>query len=216
MHYTITMKNSQDRAYAFLKEQIININIKPGHRVRAQDIAKRIKASRTPVREALSRLEQEGLVIRDGGWGYLVRPITMKEISDLFKLRESLEVQAALEASPNVDDAAIADMEAVLRKASDLLDQQNLEDFRAANRQFHLAIAAASGNDLLYRILRMLDDRIRVVGALHLDKRKDRAKEALAENAAILKALRQRDPVHLTEAVLAHIRNSRAGLLPVV
>lgn len=210
------MKNSQDKAYAFLKEQIINSTIKPGHRIRAQEIAKKIKASRTPVREALSRLEQEGLVVRDGGWGYLVRPITMKEISDLFKLRESLEVQAALEALPNLNDAALAEMAAVLRNGGELLSQQKLEEFRAANRKFHLMIAVASGNDVLYRVLRMLDDRIRVVGALHLDKRKDRAKEVLAENNAILEALRQGDSAHLTEVVLTHIRNSRAGLLPVV
>jgi len=210
------VKNSQDRAYAFLKEKIINLSIKPGHRIRAQEIAKKIKASRTPVREALSRLEQEGLVIRDGGWGYLVRPITLKEISDLFRLRESLEVQAALEALPNLDEETIAEMEALLQSGASLLERENLEDFRAANREFHLMIAAASGNDLLYRILRMLDDRIRVVGALHLDRRKDRAKEVLAENAAILRALRQGDPAHVTEVVLAHVHNSRVGLLPVV
>jgi DNA-binding GntR family transcriptional regulator len=208
------MKNSQDKAYTFIKKQIININIKPGHHLRAQEFAKKLKLSRTPVREALGRLEQEGLVIKNGGWGYLVRPITFKEISDLFNVRESLEVQAALEALPNLDKESLSAMEAVLRKASELLKNEQFEEFRATNRRFHLLIAAATGNDLLHRLLLMIDDRIRVVGALHLNRRKERAKEILAENMAILGALRQQDPIRLRAVVLAHIRNSRAGLAP--
>ncbi|MBI3069558.1 MAG: FCD domain-containing protein [Betaproteobacteria bacterium] len=94
------------------------------------------------------------------------------------------------------------------------MDEKHAIEFRAANRRFHLLIAAATRNDLLHRLLFMIDDRIRVVGALHLDIRKDRAKEIIAENNAILAALRERDPARVTAVVLAHIRNSRAGLLP--
>src|SRR6185436_15857478 len=89
---------AQTSAYAFLKEAVISLRFRPGQRLRSAEIADLVKASRTPVREALSRLEQEGLVRRDGGWGYVVSEISGKNVLELWSVRESLEVQAATEA----------------------------------------------------------------------------------------------------------------------
>ena len=68
-------------AYDCIKESIINMAVSPGQKLHAQELAARLNVSRTPIREALGRLEQEGLVRRDSGWGYVVRPMNLKEIS---------------------------------------------------------------------------------------------------------------------------------------
>src|SRR3954464_419687 len=99
--------NSQERAYRHLKSQILDLEYKPNDRITANEIAQHLKISRTPVREALGRLEQEGLGVSAGGWGYVVRSVSVKEAMDLYKVRETLEVEAAREALPNVTPALL-------------------------------------------------------------------------------------------------------------
>ena len=142
--------------------------------------------------------------------------ITFKEILDLFKIRESLETQAAVEACANLDDETLAALARALAKAEQFLKKKKMPDFRAANREFHMIIASASRNDLLERILVMLNDRIRLVSALHQDIMKNRARDVLSENFGILKALTERDPDKVGAAVLGHLRNSKEEFLHVV
>ena len=94
--------NSQEKAYNHLKTEIISLSLRPGIPLRSEDIARKLRISRTPVREALSRLAQDGFVKRERGWGYVVYPLSHKDILDLFGVRESLEVQAAVEAQANL------------------------------------------------------------------------------------------------------------------
>lgn len=209
-------QNSQDKAYSYVKEQIITLAAKPGTPLRANEIATYLKISRTPVREALSRLEQEGFVMREDGWGYVVRPVSPQDILNLFTIRESLEVQAALEAVPNLTDALIKSLANNIKKSAQLLKQERYVAFRTLGREFHLAIAAASNNELLLRLLTTIRDRILLVGAMHQDMRPSRAHEVLADNTKVYNALCSGNPKAVKEAVLHHIQSSRASILPAV
>ena len=207
-------QSSQDKAYSHIKDEIISLAASPGTPLRAQEIAAYLDVSRTPVREALSRLEQEGFVMRQDGWGYVVRPMTPQDILNLFTVRESLEVQAAVEALPHLTKGVLDALAGILEKAAILLKQERYAPFRAMSRDFHLALAAASRNDLLYRLLETTRDRILLVGAMHQDMRPRRAHEVHAENTKIYKALRSGDAEAVKAAVLDHIRASRASILP--
>jgi DNA-binding GntR family transcriptional regulator len=207
-------QNSQDKAYRHLKERIVTLAAKQGTPLRASEIATHLKISRTPVREALSRLEQEGFVLRQDGWGYVVRSLTPRDILNLFTIRESLEVQAALEAVPQVDDALLGKLAANLKQCTLLLRLERYAAFRALGREFHLTIAGAAGNALLYRLLTTIRDSILLVGAMHQDMRPGRAQQVLAENAALYESLCLRDPQAVQAAVLHHIRSSRASIFP--
>ena len=206
-------KNAQKRAYSYIKEQIVNLQLVPGRKLRAQEFAGILNLSRTPVREALGRLEQERLVHRDSGWGYVVEPITFKEILDLLKIRESLEVLAAVEAIPNLDAAGLRRLKSILDKSAGALKAGRHAQFRAASREFHMAISSVSGIPLLHQIMLGINDRIRQVAALQVDVRRDRAHEILAENRRILGSLGRKNARQVRSAVLAHIGNARNGLL---
>lgn len=205
--------NSQEFAYARIKEQIISLKMKPGSRIHAHDLAKQLELSRTPIREALSRLEQEGLVARTTGWGYTVRLLGLKDIIDLFRLRDILEVEAALEALKHMDSTTLEKLHSIHKRAQIMLSKGRLAEFRALNREFHLSIGLAAQNELLYRMLLMLNDRILLIGSMHIELRAHRAKEIDAENQRILEALSAGQAKRLKSAVLAHIKNAREGLL---
>lgn len=200
---------AQDSAYDHVKSRIISLEYRPGEWLKAQEIAKQLSLSRTPVREALARLEQEGLVKRNGGWGYLVRAMSLKEVSDLFKIRESLELLVALECMSNADETTIEDLQNTLDEASRCLAEGDEISTRQINRQFQSKLALATGNALLQQLLLTLHDRIWWVGSLHHKVRPARVGESLAENYDILAAIRTGKPAEVRKAVIAHIRSSR-------
>ena len=200
---------AQDRAYASIKERIINFDLKPGQELRADALAKQIGVSRTPIREALSRLQQEGLVTRQSGWGYAVRALSPPEIGDLFKLREVLEVMAIEEAIPHINDKQLKAMENALAKCERLLALKKLSEFRKELRDFHMTIANATHNYFLEQILRMINDRVRQVATLQFDRHAERPTEVIKENQRILAALRKRDATAARAAILVHLRNAK-------
>jgi DNA-binding GntR family transcriptional regulator len=201
--------SSQDRAYRYIRERIIGAEFKPNQKLRAQDIAARLRTSRTPVREALGRLTQDGLVEKHDGWGYIVTPLTVGAILNLFRVREALEVEAIHEALPNVEKALLGRLAEHLATSRALLAQRHWSEFLAESRRFHQAIATATGNPLLQAMLQSITARIQVVGGMLVEKYVGRADEILEENGRILHALTKRDRGAAEAAVRAHIQRGR-------
>lgn len=196
----------QEKAYLFLKERITSFAYKPNERLKALEIAKELGVSRTPVKEALGRLEQEGLVKRELGSGYVVQALSVRDIMNLYMVREALEVEVAQEALPNLSEEAARQMTEILNGSQELLRQKRYDEFLLANRKFHNAVAAATGNDVLRQILAGLNARIWSIGTIIVKRYPPRADEILFENRRILKALISKDPVDLEHAVRTHIR----------
>ena len=203
---------AQEIAYSYLRDKILSLEFKPKTPLRAQSIAAAIGVSRTPVREALSRLEQAGLVDRGGGWGYTVRPIGYNEAMDIYRVREALEVEAAKEALPRLDALALEQLRAVLDTAGDRLRQRRSREFRENTRRFHTAIARATENRLLISMLMMIEDRIHLIGAMVATQHGERPQQSLAQNYALLEALEARDEEAVVAAVREHVSSGREVL----
>ena len=199
----------QHNAYAFLKEAIISLRFRPGQRLRSAEIADLVKASRTPVREALSRLEQEGLVRRDGGWGYAVAEVSVRDVLELWSVRESLEVQAATEALARMRPGDIEELAVLNARAEAYFGERRFREFLDQNRRFHIALARMSGNALLQQMLGMIHDRVRLVGNLIVRLHEPRAHELLIENRKIMATLRTRDADAVVEAIRHHLQRGR-------
>ena len=204
----------QEHAYQFLKEKILRLELRPGARIGALEISAQLGLSRTPVREALGRLEQETLVRHDPAGGYVVRAMSVKEIDDLYRVREYLETQAVLEAMANLTDADCARLAAVLDEAEG--HSGNVSEFLVSSRKFYEAIIAATGNDVLRRVLAPINDQVRIVGAMLIQAHALRMTEVCAENRAILRALEARDKAAAVEAVRRHVRSAREHVATVL
>jgi DNA-binding GntR family transcriptional regulator len=202
--------NAQQQAYEYIKEEILSLRLPPHARLNAIELSTRLDLSRTPVREALARLEQEGLADRDpGGGGFRVHGLTLKEILDTYKVREALEVEAAHEALPHISEEFLAELDKILRASESLMSLSTYSRFIVGNRRFHAAIVKASGNAMLEQLMAPIADRVRLIGAMLVRGRSARLKEVLDETLAILEALRTRDAQRIEEAVRAHVRLAR-------
>jgi DNA-binding GntR family transcriptional regulator len=199
----------QEQAYAYIKEAIISLRMKAGERIRTADLAKSIDMSRTPVREALGRLEQEGLVKRDQGWGYVVQTMSVKDILNLFSVREVLEVEAAIEAIPNLTPDALRQLSSINKAAEILYRDGRYDDFLTQNRTFYIALTNMTNNYLLQQMLGMIHDRVRWVGFMIIRLNQARTHELLLENREVLKALQSRKSTVIESAVRSHIRRGR-------
>jgi DNA-binding GntR family transcriptional regulator len=213
---TAAAQLAQERVYAYIKEAIVAVHLRPGQRLRSEEIAQAVNASRTPVREALSRLAQEGLVERESGWGYVIKHVSVKDVLDLFNVREALEVEAAREVAPHLDDHIIAELVHLNAIAEQLFSDGDVEGFLRQNRQFHETLARATGNRLLQQMLGSIHDRVRQVGTLLVELHEPRLKELLLENRRIVSAIRKKDPSALECAVRHHIRRGREHVMRLI
>jgi DNA-binding GntR family transcriptional regulator len=201
--------NAQAKAVAFIKEEILSLRLKPMQRLNAGTLATQLGMSRTPVREALSRLAQDGLVTRDEGGGFFVQPLALGEIVDFYRIREALEVEAALEALPHLNAQRLAQLRSLLAEAEALLDPANFAEFVLANRRFHAAIVEASGNRAFALVMAPIVDRVRLVGAMLISMHVARQREVFEENTRIYEALKAGNPKRVEAAVREHVRLAR-------
>lgn len=203
------MQTAQELAYKHIKKQILSCDLEPGQRLVAMELAAEIGLSRTPVREALSRLEQEDIVARESGWGYIVKSMSFKDVMDLYRIREILEVEAAVEAVSHMDEVRIATMRDILRHAEKAIQTRPYTEFISVIRSFTGFVAEVTGNKLLQDMISRITDRVQIVGALMVRHNLSRAREILTENQRILKALERRDANAVESSMRTHVRNGR-------
>jgi DNA-binding GntR family transcriptional regulator len=137
--------------------------IPAGTRLDEQLIANQLGVSRTPLREAITRLVQDGLVENRPYRGNFVRSFTAKEVFDLYEVRKGLESMAVRVAIPNLTEDAITHLRTVLGEIDTALQASDLDTYGLADQQFHEAIAQLSGNSTLITMLNQLGGQIQLI-----------------------------------------------------
>ena len=191
-----------------LREMILGLEIGPGERLTERWAEAQLGASRTPVRAALLRLETEGLVCREGR-GWMVTPINLKEVEQLFVYREVLEVAAMRLAVTVADNNAIADVEALLDARG---PEATREEAQRDGFEFHVQLARLSGNEFISRGI--ADAMTRLSRARWLES--DPVHHGWDEHRRMLAALRQRDTALAIDLAQTHVRETRDRLLAVL
>jgi DNA-binding GntR family transcriptional regulator len=186
-----------DQVYSLLKEAILSLDLLPGMHLVEADLSKSMDTSVTPIREALRRLESQGLVVSTYGRSPRVRGLSLKEVRDSYELRALLESWAVRKSFSYLTDDRIKGLEECMREAETCLSDNNLIGFSRKNRQFHFEICRFCGNDYLLRVLHEIADqqhRVRITLAKHTNSlAKDRSNKAIQDHLAIINAIRARD-----------------------
>lgn len=205
---TIKHSNLSQRIYEVLKDQIINEELGPGERLLDDKLASSFGVSRTPVREALTRLASEDLVEITPRSGIYVKKLTKKDVEEIYKIRKVLEGLAAREATSIIDDKKLEQLNLLLQKAKRSLnsdDYQSCIDFDVA---LHNLILENCQNSRLYSIIANLNTLIHVF-RVRIARNKEKAKQALSEHEAILKAIKARNPEQAEKIIMEHIEKSK-------
>ena len=197
-----------DQAYAKLKTAIYDFHLLPGDRFSEGDIADRLQMSRTPVREALFRLQREGYVEVMFRSGWQVKPFDFQQFEQLYDVRITLEVAAVNKLCTMVDVPLLEDLKRawLVRPEDRLTDGPSVS---ALDERFHEQLVEATGNREMARIHHEITERIRIIRRLDFTKGM-RIEATYGEHAKILRAIIER---HTAEAVLmltSHIESSKA------
>ncbi len=206
---TLPRSSLAAQVYDALKAQMHDFELVPGDRFSEAEVGARLGVSRTPVREALFRLRNEGLIDVESKSGWTVRPIDFGRLEQLYDLRivlESASVQrlcARPEAAPALD---------ALKAAWLVPAAERLQDGRevgAMDEQFHATLVRAAGNAEIARVHWDVTERIRIIRRLDFT-RADRIDATYAEHAKILRAVIQRKPEAALLLLKSHIEQSKA------
>ncbi len=199
----------RENIYDALRADILTCRLAPGDDMREQELADRYTVSRQPVREALLRLEREHLVTVNPRQGYRVNPISLGDARDLLRFRLAIEPACVAEAIEHAPQSVLLALDAFRSFVG------SREDFITYNRDFHSAVAHASGNRRMAAaacdLIEQADRLVRV--SLANVKGRDSA-QIVAEHADIIDAMQRRDKRGAVRVIRAHIQKSEKRVLP--
>lgn len=193
-------------AYERLCEEIRSGALKPGARLLETEIAERLNISRTPVREAIRRLESEGLVDHLPRTGAVVRTLDYPEIMELYEMRTVLEGTAARLAARAASPVELEELKSInAEMAGATGDGKALVRL---NRQFHARLMDAARNRFLLRSAETVEKTLLILGRSSMES-PERAREAVEEHGAVLAALEARDGEAAERAMRRHLENAQ-------
>ena len=180
-----------ETAYAVLREAILSNILTPGARLRADELAKELGVSKTPVREALRKLQAEDLIVNVGN-ALTVKVLSEKQLFEIYFTREALEGMAARLAAENATQLDLTTLRAILQDVEAALARGAAAELRRFTGEFALAAYKASHNDYLYDLLHSIQEKIRNhrVTTMSLS---GRAQEVAAFCRDLLRAIEERN-----------------------
>jgi DNA-binding GntR family transcriptional regulator len=200
-----------EEAYRHLKTRIMSADLPPGASLNELEIAAALGTSRTPVREAIRKLEQEGLAMRYPNRGAIVTKLSMTDVLEIWQLREILEPAACALAADRIDRDALARIEsAFLELRGQEMGPEAYEAFLRADVGLHGLIVDSTGNATLRSVVGMLNERIVQVRVVTSPTR---FQTAVAEHLAIVAALKARDAQEAMAAMRRHLERARQSLV---
>lgn len=197
----------RERVYVTLRDWIVEGALKPNEKMRDADLAVRLGVSRTPVREALQRLEDEGLVRTAPNRWTRVSPSDVGDARRLYPLIWSLEALAVRSAGAHVDRTDLHEMAASNQRLARALKEKDAVTASAADHDFHFVLIRRSENPELIKILEDLKVKLRRLEVAYFQGRIV-AERSVTEHKSILNALKKRDIESAAECVEANWRNS--------
>lgn len=208
---SLVVQTLSHQAYEVIRARILAGEIKPGAPMRQDSIALELGVSKIPLREAFTRLEQDGLLSSHPNRGYVVRPLTSAEAEEVFALRLKFEPDAAGEGCLAATPSEQAEAQLALTVLEEMQDQGGSTDHVGQNRAFHMALMRPSAGLVTCQILERLHVLAERYVHVHLEPagRNDRAKQ---EHRELLALWLDRQAYEVAAMTQAHIRGTLRDL----
>lgn len=200
------------QAYNTLKERIMRIQLRPGELLLVQPLAKELGISRTPVREAMVRLEQEGFVEEAEGKKFRVSEITLKSILEIHEIRELIELHTVAKAAAKRSERQLKGLIKLMDGMSAALAKKDHVAFFQTDMEFHACIIKISDNATLETLMFHLNEKIQRIRHLTTYVYR-RVEDTIGEHNAILDAIREKAPEAAQAAMKRHLDNVQKGVI---
>ena len=195
-------------AYEVLKKAIITGEIPAGERIVETDYADRLHISRTPLREALRKLERDGLVEYVMRRGVIVHAFTTEDVEQIYTIRNCLEMLTLPDIIEKATPEDIAHLRELLAKMDELNAKNDVEALSPVAREFHTAITAISGKNRILRVIEGQDEYIRRFSAMAI-KQEDRRNDANEEHHRLVDLIEKKDLPAFEALMKQHIERSK-------
>ena len=202
----------EEQVYTLLEEQILTGELKPEEKLREVALSQKLGVSRTPIRSALHRLAEEGLIQINANRGAVVVGVTKEDVNDIYLIRERLEGLASSLAAQRINDEDKEALKSSVELAEFYISRNDAEHLREQDTEFHKIIYRASGNRLLCKILSDMHKNIKTYRKSSLLVQ-GRTEKSVAEHREILEAIlagKSEDADRLTSL---HIKSSIKNIL---
>ena len=191
-----------------LREAILNGYFEPGEKLDQDLIAKELEVSRTPVREALKRLESEGFIKVRPHYGAFIAEVSRQDICEVYEIRTLLESEVIRQVTPLIPDSVLDELERSLTETQVQFDAGDSAKHFESDVYFHDTIASFVENKLLKEVLDGLTNRISVVRRFAQSNPGPHLTESFKEHRAIFEAIRRCDPEKAAELMRLHLEES--------
>ena len=205
-------KPLRELVFESLREAIIEGRLKPGERLMEMQLADEMGVSRTPVREAIRKLELEGFVVMIPRKGAYVSGISVKDIVEVFEVRAALEAMAAGLAAERITDIELEELERALVQITEVSDKDDFEAIVETDTNFHDLIYRACRNERLVQIITHLKEQIQRFRTTSLAQ-PGRLRDAQSEHRSIVEAISERNVEMAQSLAREHIENAEQSLL---
>lgn len=209
---SVESKPIREIAYETLKHAIITGQIPAGSRIVETEYADKLHISRTPLREALRKLERDGLVEYVLRRGVVVRAFTIADVEEIYTIRNALEMITLPAIIENATPDDIASMREKLHQMDEFIEKNDIEGVSPLARSFHDQLTAISGLNRILRVIQSQDEYIRRFSAMSIAK-ENRRKSAHEEHYKLVDYVEQKDLESFTRLMQKHIERSKETCL---
>ncbi|HOJ46245.1 MAG TPA: GntR family transcriptional regulator [Bacillota bacterium] len=205
----------RELVFEAIREAIINGTLRPGERLMEEALAEELGVSRTPVREAIRKLELEKLVIMVPRKGAYVADLTKSDVKEVFEIRRALEGLAAQLAALRATDEQLEKLERYLVRIGEAIDREDIEQTIEIDEMFHDVLYKAAGNDRLEEMINNLREHIQRYRSTSL-AHPGRMKQAFVEHRKRVEAIGKRDSKLAKKLAEEHIANAESSLMEAI
>ncbi|WP_058485860.1 GntR family transcriptional regulator [Defluviitalea phaphyphila] len=202
----------RDVVFNTLRKAILSGDLKPGERLMEKQLAEKMGVSRTPVREAIRKLELEGFVVMIPRKGAQVAEITEKDIQDVLEVRGALEALAVKLACSKMSKENLQELEKAMKGFADAADKEDINGMIEKDVEFHDIIFKSTKNEKLIQIVNNLREQIHRYRVAYL-KSFDNFRIIQEEHEEILKSIKNRDEKLAEEVAIKHIKNQEQAVI---
>ena len=199
--------STKERAYRFIREEILSNRLKPGQSLNEARLSKRLKVSKTPSREAIQLLHKEGLIELVPQKGAFVAQITFNDIREIMQIRLGLEPLAASVAASSHNTEELSALENEFASFAESTPK-DYKTTHGAGRRLHMFIIRSTRNERMIGLIESLNDQMdRIRSLFYFDLSQEYIDQAFEEHTQIIKAIKRADSVQAEQIMKTHLSN---------